>query len=237
MPLVRTLASAAIRTLPAELAARLDLLRPSCWTSWGGPLNGQARRRHIVREIARAIPFDRVVETGTYRGTSTEFFAAVFGVPVVTVECNARFFAFSRRRLSVLPEVSVTRDESTAFLRALADGVSGETVFVYLDAHWKEHQPLPAELRLVASGWERCVVMADDFEVPGDEGYGYADYGPESALTEAALPEDALRGWALLYPASSSNEETGARRGCCVLASPAVAEQAQVPSLRFGRVI
>src|SRR3954452_11550307 len=59
----------------------IDLFDPSLRETWGGPLNGQERRREIVQELASAIEFDRVLETGTFRGSSTEFFATVFDCP------------------------------------------------------------------------------------------------------------------------------------------------------------
>src|SRR4051812_21713398 len=83
--------------LPASVASRIDELLPALRRSWGGPLNGQHRRCELVRSIARSVDFDVVLETGTYRGTSTEFFASVFGVPVHTVEANPRYHAYSRR--------------------------------------------------------------------------------------------------------------------------------------------
>src|SRR3954447_23368359 len=106
--------------LPPAVAARIDLTRPSLYGAWGGPLNGQERRREMVRDIARTVPIDRVIETGTYRGTSTEFFAAVFGVPVDTVETHPRYYEYSRIRLSSLPQVRVNHADSRTFLADLA---------------------------------------------------------------------------------------------------------------------
>jgi hypothetical protein len=220
------------------LAGRVDLLSPSLREPWGGPLNGQERRREIVRDLAKAIEFDRVLETGTYRGSSTRFFADVFGIPVETVENNRRFFVYSRSRLRRESRITVEFGDSRAFLRRLAALPSArtETVFVYLDAHWEDDLPLAEELRIVASTWTRCVVMIDDFGVPGDSGYGYDDsYGPEKSLVEAYLPVSALGGWWLSYPSATSEEETGQKQGCCVLASPALSEMAMVPSLRRSR--
>jgi len=226
------------RHLPPELAGRLDLRMPSYWGCWSGPLNGQARRREILRELARAIQFDRVLETGTYRGTTTEFFAAVFGAPVYTVERDPRHYAFSSRRLSVLADVHVELGDSREFLARLADEawVKTETVFIYLDAHWQEDLPLAEELRIIPAAWSRCVVMVDDFQIPGDIGYQYDDYGPGQALVEEYLPASALEGWSLSYPSAPSGEETGFKRGCCVLASPTLAESA-VPGLRLSRIL
>jgi hypothetical protein len=39
------------RRLPGPAAARLDLIQPTLRLSWGGPLNGQAVRQSIVREV------------------------------------------------------------------------------------------------------------------------------------------------------------------------------------------
>jgi len=211
--------------IPASIAGRVDLLRPSLADAWDGPLNGQQRRREIVREIAAALAVDRVIETGTYRGTSTAFFADVFGAPVDSVENDLRFFTYSRRRLADYASVSIALGESRDFLRRLADrpNASDEVVFIYLDAHWERDLPLREEMEIIATGWRRAVVMIDDFEVDGDPGYTFDDYGFGRRLTAGYLPP--LEGWSpLFYPAARSAEETGARRGCCVIASSALTE-------------
>ncbi len=66
----------------------------------------------------------------------------------------------------------------------------------------------------------RCrMVVIDDFRVPDDEGYRFDDYGPGKALTWDYVGPIAERyGATAAYPATPSAEETGARRGCVVLA-------------------
>src|SRR3982750_1196586 len=86
MEIVKKLYRTVMGYLPGSIAGRIDLLRPSTRSGWGGPLNGQDHRRSMVRELATRYTFQRVVETGTFRGTGAEFFAAVFGVPVTTIE-------------------------------------------------------------------------------------------------------------------------------------------------------
>lgn len=218
---------------PASMAARIDLSRPSLSSAWGGPLNGQTHRRAIVREIARTYPIDQVVETGTFRGTSTEFFAAVFGVPILTIEANARYFEYSNRRLAPFPEVEVLHGDSRPALRRIAaDATPTQFPFLYLDAHWHDDLPLREELEVIARTWARCVVMVDDFEVPGDPGYGFDDYGPGKSLTAECLRLPYLDGWAVLYPRVPSKDETGATRGCCVLLSPSLAPGSELHTLR-----
>src|SRR5690242_9304975 len=135
------------KRMPPTMAGRVDRYRPSLAASWGGPLNGQQRRRETVREIARAVDFDRVIETGTYRGTSTEFFAAVFGIPVETVEGDPRFFTYSQKRFAHDEQIRIVLGDSRSFLRELGKvpGSPDETVFIYLDAHWKDDLPLAEE--------------------------------------------------------------------------------------------
>jgi predicted O-methyltransferase YrrM len=217
------------KLMPKPVAGRVDRYRPSFAASWGGPLNGQDHRRRIVRDLARTIAFDRVFETGTYRGTSTEFFAAVFDAPIETVEASPRFFTYSSLRLAPYPNITIECGDSRGFLRRAAEKHSNETVFVYLDAHWQDDLPLAEELDIISSGWSRAVVMIDDFEVPGDSGYGFDDYGPGLALTAAYLPPS-VADWRLFYPSARSDDETGAKRGCCVLSSPGLS--VDVPSLR-----
>jgi hypothetical protein len=205
----------------------------------GPPLNGQRRRCEIVIEMATSLDFDRALETGTYRGSSTRFLSDVVGCPVETVENNPRFYTFSRLRLYLEPAVRMVLGDSRAFLRdhAARPRAGSETVLIYLDSHWHADLPLREELQIIANSWPRAVVMIDDFQVPGDPGYGYDDYGHGKVLTEEYLPAADLGGWQLLWPKASSDEETGHKRGTAILAGPEVAPTlAGLRSLRPGRL-
>jgi predicted O-methyltransferase YrrM len=210
--------------LPAELAASIDYARPSLRDSWGGPLNGQRHRQDMVRELVRLLDVDLVVETGTFRGTSSEFFLNVTGRPLKSVESSPRFHAYARRRLSHYPDAHLTLDDSRRYLRQLSQerSITGATTLFYLDAHWHADLPLAEEIRIIANGWTRAAVMIDDFQVPGDPGYKFDDYGPARVLSAECLPREALEGWGEFYPAIPSTEETGSRRGSVVLTSPEV---------------
>jgi hypothetical protein len=59
--------------------------------------------------------------------------------------------------------------------------------------------------------------MIDDFEVPGDPGYGFNDYGPGFRFGIELLPA-ATRDYRHFYPATSSRDETGYRRGFILVA-------------------
>jgi hypothetical protein len=74
--------SLALRTLGPAAIGRFDyVFRPSLRTKWGGPMNGQTGRQRMCREVIAAMQPAAIVETGTFRGTTTGFFAE-FGVPV-----------------------------------------------------------------------------------------------------------------------------------------------------------
>src|SRR4051794_40359735 len=82
---------------------------------WGFAMNGQTSRLEAVRQIIHAAEINRIVETGTFRGTTTEWFAQ-FGLPVETVETDERFFSFAKARLSKFSNVEVHQDSSVSFL-------------------------------------------------------------------------------------------------------------------------
>jgi hypothetical protein len=208
--------------LPAELAASIDSTRPSLRESWGGPLNGQRHRQEMVRELVRLLDVEVVVETGTYRGASSEFFLHVTGRPLKSVEANARFYAYARRRLRTYSDVELTLDDSRRYLARLANDpkVTALTSLFYLDAHWSEDLPLIEEIRIIAQAWPRAAIMIDDFCVPDDPGYAYDDYGPGRVLSGECLPREAITGWGEFYPSIPSSNETGRRRGSVVLTSP-----------------
>lgn len=191
-----------------------------------GPMNDQPARQELVRAIARATPIQAVIETGTHRGVTTSFLWAVTGCPTWTVESSARYAAFARWRLHGINDITVCQGDSRGFLRQLAADptVPKQTVFFYLDAHWGPDLPLRDEVLIISRGWSDPIIMIDDFEVPGDPGYGFDDYGNGKRLTRDYIPLAELGDAEILFPTCPSSAEGGLRRGCSVIVSRARAE-------------
>jgi protein-L-isoaspartate O-methyltransferase len=81
-------------------------------------MNGQSARCTLATEIIEHCKIARIIETGTFFGTTTEFFAA-FGLPVVTVEINPALAARSRERLKTLKNVELRGMDSVSALHEL----------------------------------------------------------------------------------------------------------------------
>jgi len=177
---------------------------------WGGPMNDQTARQRVVRALIHAVQPAHAIETGTYRGVTTEWLAR-FGVPVLTIESEERAFLFARRRLARFGHVRVVRGDSVDVLRALPH--DDRVVFCYLDAHDPDHTPLRDELRAVVERMPRAVVVIDDFAIPDDAGYGANEGIDLEALDRSGLP----RPCGLFFPTVPSSEETGHRRGAAVV--------------------
>lgn len=188
--------------------------------SWGGPFNGQVLRQELFAELVRKICFSAIIETGTFRGTTTAYMHQTTHLPLYTVELHPQYYGYAKARFSGNDEIDVRRGDSRVFLRQLSQDseLTGKQVFCYLDAHWPKDLPLLEEVRIVFEHWFRAVIMIDDFRVPGDTGYGYDHYGPDRELTlEYLRPLKALN-FSAFFPAKGSQTETGRKRGCVVLA-------------------
>lgn len=143
--LVRKFIQALFTMAPQNLLGLAEFyLRPTLAQGLG-PFNGQVIRQRIFEKIFCEFHVARIVETGTYRGTTAEYFATC-GVPLLSVEVNRRYFAYSCQRLAHSPNVSLYNANSVRFLKeqvTLGTFLKGFTIF-YLDAHWEERLPLRA---------------------------------------------------------------------------------------------
>ncbi len=223
------------------MSGAVDYLRFSGHaTPFDGPFNNQLLRQEMfIALMARFTP-SAIVETGTFKGTTTAFMSDA-GVPVYTVEVNPRFFGFARMRLCRRRNVALRCQDSRSALRFWLDGElrqrANDTIFFYLDAHWHDDLPLAAELAIVFERCQKAIVMIDDFRVPHDDGYGYDAYGPGQAL-EPAYIQGVIETFGLcaLYPSAPSASEGGARRGTVVLARADVhgGTLALLPHLRLA---
>lgn len=182
--------------------------------------NGQAFRRIIFRDLMNEFGFEAIFETGTHAGSTAGYMAKLANVPVYTCESSERFFALAKMRLKDIHNIHFNLCDSREFLKMLSEQVDRKAmIFIYLDAHWSHDLPLKEEIGIICASWDKFVIMIDDFKVPGDNGYGYDDYGRGKSLTLENFGK-VFNKYELVpfFPALSSADETGAKRGCVVLA-------------------
>jgi hypothetical protein len=204
--------------LSGRLEAHLDWKSKAASPSWGGPFNGQDRRRELVEQVLDSCDVSAIVETGTYRGTTTEWFAQRTDVRVVTVEVHSRFYHYSRKRLAGFKNVNVVLGDSDRVLRGLAHSsdVPKERVLFYLDAHWYSSHPLANEFQTIAAHWVDWIVLIDDLMVPDDPGYGYETHdGIPLAVDTLGLEH--VPNVHVFWPSARSVDETGMKRGSAII--------------------
>jgi hypothetical protein len=209
-----------------EIAGEMDHLATPALDPFDGPFNGQENRRSLFDAIVSKLEIEAIVETGTYRASTTAYMAKATGLPVFSCEVVPRLFAYSRRRLEALRNAVIASQDSRAFLKALVSNTRfrGRRVLFYLDAHWYENLPLKEEMQIILGADLDPVIMADDFAVPGDPQYGFDDYGPGKALRITYLTPFADDALSYFFPRLSGDRETGKQRGCVVLCRPPTGE-------------
>jgi hypothetical protein len=207
--------------LPQSFVGKVEYhLEPERLDSWGGPFNGQCFRQIIYVDLVSVCGFDVIGETGTFRGSTTVFLCRNSnGAPVYSSEINPRFFEVARRRLRSIKNLHLYNLDSRVFFSELK--LPRETkVFFYLDAHWRDDLPLAEETEFIIRNFNTFVIMIDDFEVPGDPGYSFDDYGPGMQLSLRDFPFHRDNRVVMRFPTRPSGRESGLRRGCIVLVSP-----------------
>lgn len=182
--------------------------------------NRQSIRLKTFREIDARIAFENYIETGTYQGMTTRFFAetaAKRNAQVYSCEISADYFAIAARTVGARKNVHLHHGDSVAFLRSLTPTLSGAVNFVYLDAHWYDYLPLRDELSLLAN-WHNTVVMIDDFKVPFDEAFGWDRYDEDREICLRYI-EGSIGSSPIYFPNYPAKREgVGIARGYCVIA-------------------
>jgi hypothetical protein len=215
----------------------VDYFQKPQWTKIK-PFNGQVRRRQIFDALT-GLNFVAIIETGTHLGATTQYFAET-RLPVFTVEGHPRRYGFVKARFFRFRNVSLRRGDSRNQLRKILHELGPEKrdqpLFFYLDAHWGEDLPLAGELRIILESCAQPTIMIDDFQVMDDPGYGFDAYGENKNLVRAYIEPFIVRNnLCLFYPAAPSSDETGAKRGCVVLAREEAKERfSLLPQLRLA---
>ncbi|ANM31401.1 hypothetical protein ABI59_20225 [Acidobacteria bacterium Mor1] len=186
----------------------------------GGSFNGQDGRKRLVSQILEELSPAAIIETGTYRGGTTQYLSQTQQLPIYSIESEPRFHYYARWRLRGADRVELFLGDSRSGLRELAgrQELRDARLFFYLDAHWYDDLPLLGEMQIIADSWKEWIVLVDDFCVPGDEGYGFDDYGPTKCLSVDCLGDFSSFGAQAWFPSIPSDQESGLRRGSILLA-------------------
>ena len=238
---------AELARLAYRTAALLDFhLLPEQRVGFGGPFNGQVLRTGAFRAIAASRRLAEVIETGTHRGTTSEFMARHVACPVKTTEHNPYYFESSQLRFTELKafggawagNLQLFPLESRHFLAEMLRQPAPEDdfSFFYLDAHGDYlegrdiENPLVGEVGLIRPARRHCIIMIDDFAVPDDPAY-IACYG--SSIVDLAPLVPSFDAW--FFP-QAAHHDTGALRGCVVLSGSRETTTllGEVAELRFG---
>jgi hypothetical protein len=227
-----------IQHVPPTVAGRVDFLIHRIRPQVNPPFNGQQRRAEMFRQVIAAVDLRAIVETGTYRATTTSFFRESTKLPIYTVEMHPRFHRFSTLRLRGAENIHCFLGDSRQFLQKVqADATFPKSrVLFYLDAHWNADLPLREEVAFIGEHFADSVILIDDFQVPDDPGYRFDDYGEGKRLCLEYLQLGDKSGFEVFWPTAKASEETGSRRGCVVLASgSAIAPIKKISTLRAHR--
>lgn len=206
-----------------DLEVSIDtLILHPVWENDQNIFNGQLQRIKIFQEIIMNFDIAEVVETGTFIGNTTGYFAKMLPkIRILTCELSPRFYGLAKMRLKQFDNVHISCMDSRTFLSQIEVNfdISDYPSFFYLDAHWNSDLPLLEELIIIKKKRPNAIIMIDDFQVPYDPGYAFDNYGAGKKLSienfGIAFKENDFQPF---FPVATSKDDTGYRRGCVILA-------------------
>ncbi len=147
--------------------------------------NGDCAVTMLVGRLVQAYDIRLAIETGTFRGRTTQFLARICE-SVRTAELDEATLGETRKRLSeFLTNILFAHGKADEILRskwlnaADADALPGRgNLLFYLDAHWREDWPLRSELAAIGERpdvRDRALIIVDDFKTPA-RAFGYDRY-------------------------------------------------------------
>ncbi len=130
---------------------------------WGG-FHRDPIYRKLIEELIESLQPTAFVETGTYRGYSTEFVASRFPkLPIYTTEIVEDRYQLTKKQLNRYSNITAELGNSDAVVRKwVAERKPGALPLYFLDAHWETYWPLREELRCITGAGGKAVIVIDD---------------------------------------------------------------------------
>lgn len=140
------------------------------------PFNKAPELSSFFAYLKSAYPIDTVIETGTWRGKTTAFFSFLFA-QVHTIEISTEVYRNAKEILKPYSNITCHLGSSEKVLSQLLPSLRDRPLLFYLDAHWRQFWPLLQELNEISKTHrDNCIIVIDDFKVPGREDIPYDSY-------------------------------------------------------------
>jgi len=163
--------------------------------------NGCVEHQHKVESIMSQWKINYVIETGTFYGYTTAFFAErakkVYTIEITPDRWNqppwrGAFHGSAIELLTGYDNIDMYEGSSPDVLPTILKEIpSEEPILFYLDAHGYEYWPLLDELGIIADiVGSRAVIIIDDIKIPGKD-YGFDSYNGVDCSLE--LIDDKLK--------------------------------------------
>lgn len=130
-----------------------------------------------LTRLAKDHHIDVAIETGTWKGDTTIFLSDYFA-KVFTIEVSIEHFFAAQRYLQRFSNIKCIYGSSEQAFHQILPSLADQPIFFYLDAHWYEQWPLLDELEEISlTHKDNCILVIDDFKVPGRPDIPYDAYG------------------------------------------------------------
>lgn len=175
---------------------------------------GDCYLRIITETLCNDQNFDVIIETGSFKGMTTKHFCKM-AKQVITVEINKENFNDTCSNLKDIDNVKCVFGNSVDALKQLLPDLKEQKLFLWLDAHWGNDNPLLDELKTIQDNNLKPHIAIHDFKVPGNPTLGFDVYGNIvyewdwiSQSIENIYGKDNF-----IVSYNNEKESTGARRG------------------------
>ncbi len=157
---------------------------------------------------------DTVIETGTFKGSTTSWFCENFD-NVYSVECNREYYEESKKNLERFKNLTLNLEESPNFLSKVLPKIDDKKTIIFLDAHWYTN-PVLAELQNIKRSGKKPIIAIHDFMVPDHPEFGYDVYPNQGIVYNWEWIEKYIEN---IYGSNGyikeyNTQATGSMRGC-----------------------
>jgi hypothetical protein len=164
--------------------------------------------RQEIEFLVSHYPVRHFIETGTYRGDTSEWAASVFE-KVATIEGSPALHKDAKQRLSHLTNIDCHCGDSRSHLPEILQRIGCERALFWLDAHWmpecygKESEcPLVDELRMIRESGAQHIILIDDarmFLAPPQLPHRASDWPTIDMVIEALSKPVSNLGYTFVY--------------------------------------